>query len=66
MSVDQIGPRGILSNATAGVVTGKIVYALPGSVAGVELAMKELILPTIDHTIDLLAGRTKHHGGAKH
>jgi len=64
LSFAEIGPRGVLSNALAGVVGTTVVYAIPGSLKAIRLATTKLILPTIEHTVDLANGRTAHgaHG----
>jgi molybdenum cofactor biosynthesis protein B len=54
LSFQQIGPAAMLSRAVAGVVGAKAVFALPGSPAAVQLAMKELILPEAAHLIGQL------------
>lgn len=61
LSWDQIGPRGILSRAAAGVIRGRIVAALPGSLKAVRLGVEALIAPTLAHAVDLAAGRGGHH-----
>src|SRR5205085_10408223 len=53
LSWEQIGPRAILSRATAGVVGTKIVFSLPGSEKAVRLGAKELIAPVLAHAVDL-------------
>jgi molybdenum cofactor biosynthesis protein B len=63
LSWTDIGPRAILSRATAGVVRGALVFALPGSPAAVELGMKKIIVPVLAHGIDLVTGRAGHHHG---
>lgn len=60
LSWDQIGPRAILSRATAGVVGTRLVFSLPGSEKAVRLGAKELIAPILGHAVDLVNGRTKH------
>lgn len=60
LSWEEIGPRAILSRATAGVVNGCIVFSLPGSVGAVQLGVSQLILPMLAHAIDLIQGRTGH------
>jgi molybdenum cofactor biosynthesis protein B len=60
MSWDEIGPRAILSRATAGVVGTTLVFSLPGSEKAVRLGAKELIVPVLAHAVDLVHGRTKH------
>jgi len=47
----EVGPRAILSRATAGVAKGKLIFSLPGSTGAVELALKELILPVLGHAV---------------
>jgi molybdenum cofactor biosynthesis protein B len=61
LSWDEIGPRAILSRATAGVVRGALVFALPGSTKAVDLGMSKVILPILPHALDLLSGKTGHH-----
>jgi len=56
LSWKDIGPAAMMSRATAGLIEGGILFALPGSRGAVELAMQELILPQIGH---LLAERRK-------
>jgi len=64
ISFDAIGPRAILSRATAGVVANVLVFALPGSVKGASLGARELIAPILMHAVDLVNGRTHHHHDA--
>jgi molybdenum cofactor biosynthesis protein B len=66
LSWDQIGPRAILSRAAAGVIGGRIVAALPGSLKAVRLGVEALIAPTLGHAVDLAQGRTAHHGHHHH
>jgi molybdenum cofactor biosynthesis protein B len=51
ISFDQIGAAAMLSRATAGLVAGRIVIALPGSEAAVRLAMEKLLLPELGHLV---------------
>ncbi|NOX44641.1 MAG: MogA/MoaB family molybdenum cofactor biosynthesis protein [Caldiserica bacterium] len=51
LSFVEIGPRALLSRATAGIANGKLVFALPGSPHGVSLALKELIVPMLGHAV---------------
>jgi molybdenum cofactor biosynthesis protein B len=60
LSWEQIGPRAILSRATAGTVGTCLVFSLPGSEKAVRLGAKELIAPVLAHAVDLVNGRTKH------
>lgn len=59
-SVDQIGAKGMLSRATAGVVKGIIVVAVPGSTKGATLGV-EIIAPILDHASEVARGRAKKH-----
>jgi molybdenum cofactor biosynthesis protein B len=49
LSFEAIGPAAMLSRACAGVVNGKIVFALPGSPNAVTLALTRLIIPELGH-----------------
>ena len=51
LSWDQIASGAMLSRAVAGIASGKLIFALPGSTAAVELAMTKLILPEIRHLL---------------
>jgi molybdenum cofactor biosynthesis protein B len=54
LSYKQIGAAAMLSRATAGVVAGRILFSVPGSTKAVDLAMTELILPTLGHLVGLV------------
>ncbi len=56
---EDVGSKALLSRAAAGVIEQKVLFALPGSVKAVELAMDKLILPEIHHIVHEL---TKHLG----
>jgi molybdenum cofactor biosynthesis protein B len=60
LSWDQIGPRSILSRATAGTIGTRLVFSLPGSEKAVRLGTRELIAPLLGHAVDLLHGRAGH------
>jgi molybdenum cofactor biosynthesis protein B len=51
LSFQQVGSAAWLSRATAGVVQGALVFALPGSSQAVELAVSKLILPELGHAV---------------
>lgn len=46
---EDIGSAAMLSRAFAGVVNGKVIFAMPGSSGAVKLAMNKLILPELIH-----------------
>lgn len=65
LSWAEVGARSMLSRAAAGVVTteggvAKLVFALPGSVKGVRLAMTELVRPVLPHALHVARGTAKH------
>lgn len=49
LSYKEIGTLSILSQATAGVMQGKLIFSIPGSEHAVRLAMEKLILPILGH-----------------
>jgi molybdenum cofactor biosynthesis protein B len=51
LSYQQVGAAAMMSRATAGLASGTIVIALPGSEAAVRLAMEKLVLPEIGHMV---------------
>lgn len=51
LSFQQVGSAAWLSRATAGVVRGALVFALPGSPKAVELAVSRLIVPELGHAV---------------
>ncbi len=51
LSFQEIGPAAMLSRAVAGVMNGMVVITMPGSPAGVRLAMEQLILPELPHLV---------------
>jgi molybdenum cofactor biosynthesis protein B len=54
LSFQQIGPAAMLSRATAGVISGRAVFLLPGSEHAVRLATERLILPELGHIVGQL------------
>lgn len=60
LSWAEIGPRAILSRATAGTIGTRLVFSLPGSEKAVRLGARELIAPILQHAVDLAHGRTAH------
>jgi len=61
LSYDQIGARAVLSNAVAGVASGKVIIALPGSRNAIRLAVTQLIAPMLWHAVEVANGRAVHH-----
>jgi molybdenum cofactor biosynthesis protein B len=59
-SVEDVGPHGMLTRATAGVLDGVPVFCLPGSQQAAAFGMGELIAPVVGHVVGL-AGHD--HGG---
>ncbi len=47
----QVGTAAILSRALAGSAHGKLIVSMPGSKAAVELALTQVLLPELRHTI---------------
>ncbi|TMA37164.1 MAG: molybdenum cofactor biosynthesis protein MoaB [Deltaproteobacteria bacterium] len=56
LSYEHVGAAAMLSRAAAGVARGKVVAALPGATAAVELAMTKLLLPELGHMVQLVRG----------
>lgn len=59
LSFQEIGSAAILSRATAGLVQGKVVLALPGSPKALELAMRRIVLPEAGHLVSQSRGPRK-------
>ncbi|HEY5648125.1 MAG TPA: MogA/MoaB family molybdenum cofactor biosynthesis protein [Nitrospiria bacterium] len=55
LSYAEIGSSAMLSRAAAGTFQNKVLFCLPGSTAGVRLAMEKLILPELGHLIGELS-----------
>jgi molybdenum cofactor biosynthesis protein B len=51
LSWEQIGSGAMLSRAVGGIARGKLLFAMPGSTAAVELAMTKLVLPELKHLL---------------
>jgi molybdopterin adenylyltransferase len=64
LSFAEIGPAAMLSRATAGTIGQVVIFTLPGSPAGVRLALERLIIPELPHIVSLLRrsrGSHEHH-----
>ncbi len=55
LSFEEIGSASMLSRASGGRVGKKVILTMPGSPAGVRLAMERLIVPELAHLV--------HHAG---
>jgi molybdenum cofactor biosynthesis protein B len=51
LSFEQVGPAAMLSRAVGGLAEQTLLFALPGSVNAVRLAMEKLILPELPHMV---------------
>jgi len=51
LSYEEIGPAAMLSRAVGGLMGRKVVLTMPGSPAGVRLAMEKIIVPQIPHLL---------------
>lgn len=51
LSYAEIGPAAMLSRAVGGLVDRTVVLTMPGSPAGVELALDKVILPELSHLV---------------
>jgi molybdenum cofactor biosynthesis protein B len=58
LSYEEIGAASMLSRATAGVIGGCPVFLLPGSEAGVRLAVSKLIAPELGHILGQMRRRS--------
>ena len=51
LSYKEIGTSSLLSRAVGGIINGKAVFCIPGSVGAATLATKEIIIPEIRHIL---------------
>ncbi|MBL8825837.1 MAG: MogA/MoaB family molybdenum cofactor biosynthesis protein [Planctomycetaceae bacterium] len=51
LSYQQVGAAAMLSRAVGGILGRKVVLTMPGSPAGVQLAMEQLIVPELGHLV---------------
>ncbi len=65
LSFAEIGSAAMLSRATAGTRGRAVIFTMPGSPAGVRLAMEKLILPELPHIVAELH-RHGHHDHHEH
>lgn len=62
LSFAEVGPAAMLSRAQAGAIGRAIVFLMPGSPAGVRLALERLILPELPHIVAELRRHPRGHG----
>jgi molybdenum cofactor biosynthesis protein B len=51
LSFQEIGSAAMLSRAVAGTWAGRVLFAIPGSTAAVQLAWERLIAPELGHLL---------------
>lgn len=51
LTYQELGTASIMSRAVAGVVRGKVIICLPGSLGAITLASEKIILPEIGHMV---------------
>ncbi len=51
LTYQELGTASIMSRATAGVISGKIIICFPGSLGAATLAMDKIILSEIGHMV---------------
>ena len=56
LSFREIGSATLLSRAVGGLVSGKVVLALPGSPKALRLALDEIVIPEADHLVSQARG----------
>jgi len=54
LSFFDVSSAAYLSSATAGIVRGKLVFALPGSPRAVERALRSLVIPEVGHALAII------------
>jgi molybdenum cofactor biosynthesis protein B len=65
-SVEQVGPHGMLTRATAGVADGVPVFCLPGSEQAATFGTADLVVPVVGHVVGLASGGGGHGHGHDH
>ena len=51
LSYQEIGPAAMLSRAVGGLIGQTVVLSMPGSPAGVRLAMEKIVVPELAHLV---------------
>ena len=55
LSYQEIGTSSVMSRSLAGVIRGKVIICLPGSLGATRLALERIILPEIGHMVREIA-----------
>jgi len=64
ISYEEVGTSAIASRATAGILSGILIFALPGSPDAVRLALDKIIIPESPHLVKMIRGHTHPWGSA--
>ncbi|MCA9411655.1 MAG: molybdenum cofactor biosynthesis protein MoaB [Candidatus Omnitrophica bacterium] len=51
LAYKELGPKAMLTRASAGIIEGCLVFSLPGSPPAVKLGMERLIIPTLNDIV---------------
>jgi len=51
LTYQEIGTTSVMSRAMAGIIQGKVIISLPGSLNAVNLATEKIILPEVGHMV---------------
>lgn len=51
LTYKELGTASIMSRAVAGVIEGKVIICIPGSLGAAKLAIEQIILPEIGHMV---------------
>jgi molybdenum cofactor biosynthesis protein B len=51
LTYQELGTASIMSRAAAGVINGKVIICIPGSLGAATLAMDKIVLPEIGHLV---------------
>ena len=57
LSFEQVGPFGMLTRATAGLLSQSVIFVIPSRPNAVRLSAEKLIIPVVEHMVDLALGR---------
>lgn len=60
-SIESIGPRAMLSRASAGTFDGCVIFSLPGSSKAAAFGV-EMIIPILEHACEQALGTRTSHG----